>query len=134
MFSHASRIYPYANPSTWFSGQLATSRLHARLSTHLVPQTPGYAAIWLRRSLTTQSSGSPDPLATQSSGSPDPHAHNAYNGTRQSRGRSTLKDDERFRNGLFRDLKIRILNMCWQELSTEFERAHPNPHISQISQ
>ena len=37
------------------------------------------------------------------------------------RVRPTLKDDERFQNGLVRVLKIRIMNTCWQELSTEFD-------------
>ena len=48
------------------------------------------------------------------------YAHNAYN-VHADRGRPTLKDDDRFQNGLVRDLKIRILNKCWQELSIEFE-------------
>ena len=49
-----------------------------------------------------------------------------------NRGRPTPKDDERFQNGLVRDLNIRILNKCWQELSTEFESAQI-PNFTMIS-
>ena len=43
------------------------------------------------------------------------------------RGRLKLKDDDRFQNGLVRDLKVRILKKCWQELSIEFKSAQvPN--------
>ena len=49
-----------------------------------------------------------------------------------NRGRPTPKDDERFQNRLVRDLNIRILNKCWQELSTEFESAQI-PNFTMIS-
>ena len=48
------------------------------------------------------------------------------------RGRPTLKDDQRFQNGLVPNLKIRILNKSWQELSTAFESAQI-PNFTMIS-
>ena len=57
------------------------------------------------------------------------YAHNAYYCTRRLRQTYTLKDDERFPDGLVRNLKIRILNSVGKNC-----RESLNPHRSQIWQ